>query len=77
MSLTWKNAKVIAIPKTNQDLQTTTSYRDISLTSSLCKTIEIIVNIRLRHYIEKYDLIDNYQTGFTQNKCTLDSLGVV
>ena len=52
----------------------TTSYRPISLMSSIMKLFERMIEQRLRSYLEDIDLINKYQSGFRQNKSTDDHL---
>ena len=50
----------------------TTSYRSISLMSSIMKLFERVIEQRLRSYREGF--INKYQSGFRQNKSTDDHL---
>ena len=52
----------------------TTSYRPISLMSSIMKLFERVIGQRLRSYLEDIDFINKYQSGFRQNKSTDDHL---
>ncbi|KZS10385.1 Uncharacterized protein APZ42_025160 [Daphnia magna] len=70
----WKNASVVPIPKPNKPPNQPESYRPISLTSCLCKTMERIINNRLKWYIEKNGLLPKYQTGFRNGCTTTDNL---
>ena len=52
----------------------TTSYRPISLMSSIMKLLEWVIEQRLRSYLEDIGFINKYQSGFRQNKSTEDHL---
>lgn len=60
----WKNAKVIAIQKHGKDPFNPSSYRPISLLSSLGKIFERILLKRLNMHIENDVIIPNQQFGF-------------
>ena len=48
----------------------TTSYRPISLTSSIMKLFEWVIEQGLRSYQEDIGFINKYQSGFRQNNST-------
>ena len=48
----------------------TTSYRPVSLISSIVKLFERVIEQRLRSYLEDMGFINKYQSGFRQNKST-------
>ena len=52
----------------------TTSYRPISLLSSIMKLFERVIEQRLRFYLEDIGFINKCQSGFRQNKPTDDHL---
>ena len=52
----------------------TTSYRPISLISSIMKPFERVTEQRLHSYLEDISVINKYQSGFRQNKSTDDHL---
>ena len=70
----WKEAIVIPIPKPGKDSTNPTNYRPIALTSCICKTMERIVNDRLVWFLEKNKLIAAVQSGFRNQRGTLDHL---
>lgn len=60
----WKNAKVIAIQKPGKDPFNSSSYRPISLLSSLAKIFERILLSRINLHIYDENIIPNQQFGF-------------
>lgn len=60
----WKEAIVIGIPKPGKDLKNPSSYRPISLLSSLGKIYERILLKRLKDYIASKSLLPDEQFGF-------------
>lgn len=70
----WRHAIVIPIPKVGKDPHLASSYRPISLTSSLCKLMERLVADRLQWYLEKHDLLANVQSGFRRHRSTVDQI---
>ena len=70
----WKEAIVIPIPKIGKDPTELTSYRPISLTDTICKITETMINNRLKYHLESNNLLSNNQSGFRNNRSTLDQL---
>ena len=68
------NAKATMIPifKKGKDPKQAASYRPISLTSCVGKTMERVVNQRLKWYQETNDLLAPEQAGFRQFRATED-----
>jgi hypothetical protein len=64
----WTEAIVISILKPGKDPTEPTSYRQISLSSCMCKTRERIINRRLLHVIEEMGLLPETQYGFRKKK---------
>jgi len=60
----WKKAIVVPVLKTGKDPKSTTSYRPISLTSTMGKSMERIINTRLNWLLETNNIIANEQAGF-------------
>ena len=61
---------MISILKKGKDPEKANSYRPVSLTSCVVKTIERIVNECLRWYLETEDLLVTEQAGFGQFRST-------
>ena len=68
----WKEAIMIPILKKGKNKTKAPSYRPISLTSCLCKTMERIVNTRMQLYLESEGIIAPEQAGFRQYRSTED-----
>ena len=70
----WKEAIVIPILKKEKDPKKKTSYRPVSLLSSLGKTLERMVNKRLMWHLEINNVTTKEQTAFRKNRNTEDQL---
>lgn len=70
----WKNAKVIAIKKPNKPANTPSSYRPISLVSSLSKILERVLLTRINEHLELNNIIPDQQHGFRRAKSTVTQL---
>ena len=68
----WKEATIIPFLKPNKDSNDPQSYRPISLTSAICKTMETMVNNRAKKILDKQ--ISDTQSGFRNNRSTIDQL---
>ena len=69
---TWKESTIIPLLKPNKDAQEPKSYRPISFTSAICKTMETMVNNRLLKKLN--DKLADTQSGFRKGRSTLDQL---
>ena len=69
----WKTAKVAPIFKKG-DKSMASNYRPVSLTSLVGKLLESIIAKKIRHHLEKYNLINTSQHGFTPGKSCLKNL---
>ena len=65
---------VIPIQKPGKDHSGPNSYRPISLTSCVCKTLERMINDRLIWYLEHNNILTDIQCGFRKRKSTADHL---
>lgn len=70
----WREAIVIPIHKPGKPRDAAGSYRPISLTCTMCKLLEKILNRRLLWYLESKNLIAPTQSGFRKHRCTLDNI---
>ena len=70
----WKLATLRMLLKPDQLPSLTTSYRPITLMSSIMKLFERVIEQRLRSYLEDIGFMNKYQSGFRQNKSTDDHL---
>ena len=68
----WREAIMIPVHKKGKDKKKAASYRPISLTSCVVKTLERIVNQRLVWYLETENLLVPEQAGFRQFHSTED-----
>src|SRR5207245_7974172 len=62
------------IKKPEKPAANPSSYRPISLTSCLCKTMEKMVTERLTYHLESNKYLTKAQTGFRKNKSTIDQI---
>ena len=65
---------VVPILKADKDPTRTTSYRPISLTSTMGKTMERIINARLNWLLETNNIIANEQAGFRNHRSTSEHI---
>ena len=70
----WREAIVVPILKPGKSGTDPLHYRPISLTSSLCKLMEKLVNVRLSWFLESNDILTPSQCGFRRNRSTVDHL---
>ena len=66
----WKSAIVIPVLKKEKDPSVISSYRPISLTSILARTMERMVNGRLNWCLEAHNILVIEQAGFRANRST-------
>ena len=70
----WKKSTIIPILKSNKPPNIASSYRPISLTNSLCKTMERLVNLRLKLFLTDHNIQDPNQSGFRPGLSSLDGV---
>ena len=70
----WKLATLRMLLKPDKLPSLTTSYRPISLISSIMKLFERVIEQRLRSHLEHIGLINKHQSGFRKAKSTDDHL---
>ena len=73
----WREATVIPILKPGKSGLDPLHYRPISLTSSFCKLMEKMVNVRLSWYLERHGILTNAQCGFRKHRTAVDHILVV
>lgn len=66
----WKKAEIIVFHKPNKPKSSTSSYRPISLLSSLSKLLEKVIQKRLNIFIEASNAIPPHQFGFRPKHST-------
>jgi hypothetical protein len=74
VSSLWKKAIVVPVLKTSKDPTSTTSYRPISLTSTMGKSMERITNSRLNWLLETNNVTANEQAGFRIHRSTSEHI---
>ena len=70
----WKIATLRMLLKPDKLPSLTTSYRPISLISSIMKLFERVIEQRLRSHLEHIGFINKHQSGFRKAKSTDDHL---
>jgi hypothetical protein len=70
----WIKAIVVPILKADKDPKSTASYKPISLTSTIGKSMERIINSRLNWLLETNYIIANEQAGFRIHRSTSDHI---
>jgi ribonuclease HI len=70
----FKHALILPIHKAEKDPSNPSSYRPISLTSTIGKLMERLVTNRLNWFLEKNCLLNNNQSGFRHGRSTQDNI---
>lgn len=70
----WKHAKVISIKKPGKPASSPSSYRPISLLSSLSKILEKVILTRLKNHLDDKRIIPSFQHGFRERHSTVTQL---
>ena len=70
----WKTALVVPIHKPGKNPKLPTSYRPISLLSTLSKVAEKVILSRLQTHIHKHNIIPHFQFGFRPRHNTTQQL---
>ena len=71
---TWREATVIPVLKAGKSGLDPLHYRPISLTSSLSKLMEKMVNVRLSWFLEHHNVFTNAQCGFRKHRSPVDHI---
>ena len=69
-----RRAIVIPITKKGKPPSQPSSYRPISLTSTLCKLLERVIATRLRWFLESKNMLNQYQAGFRKGRGSVDHI---
>ena len=72
--VTWKQAKVVMLPKPGKDLTKPTSYRHISLLPAMGKIFQRIIANRMSTFLEMANYFSENQAGFRKKRSTLGQL---
>ncbi|CAD6208825.1 GSCOCG00003632001-RA-CDS [Cotesia congregata] len=70
----WKKAKVLPILKKDKDPSKATSYRPISLTPTLSKVYETVINTQINKICKENNIIPDQQFGFKHQHSTIQSI---
>ena len=70
----WNKEIKLPFLKPGKNPSLPSSYRPISLTSSICKLFERMVNHRLMWFLERHNILSPEQSGFRRNRSTMDAL---
>jgi hypothetical protein len=70
----WKKAIVVPILKTGNDPKSTASYRPISMTSTMGKCKEIVINSRLSWLLESNNILGNEKARFRIHRSTSEHI---
>jgi Reverse transcriptase (RNA-dependent DNA polymerase) len=70
----WRHALVVPIPKPGKDHSAPSSYRPISLLSSISKIFEKVILKRLTNFIMSNSILPNHQFGFRKAHSTAHQL---
>lgn len=71
---TWRDCIILPFKKNHQSPPDVKSFRPISLTCTMCKLMEKMINARMLEYLESNDLLNPYQFGFRKQRGTMDGL---
>ena len=70
----WKTSSIIPIHKMGKLLDSSASFRPISLTSCVSKIFERIILSRLLFFLESNSILSPHQTGFRHGRSTLHEI---
>ena len=70
----WRKSIIVPIQKPGKSASSPFNYRPIALTSTVCKTMERIVNVRLQDYLERRENFGKIQTGGMKGRSAIDQL---
>ena len=70
----WKESIVLPVLKKGRDAKVPVNYRGISLTSTVAKVYNSILNARITKFLDTNNLISDEQNGFRKGRSCLDHL---
>ncbi len=70
----WKLANVIMLPKPGKPMENVSSYRPISLLSTVSKVFEKILQARLKKIIAEKNILPDIQYGFREKHSTVEQV---
>ena len=70
----WRNATIIPLLKLGKSPSSLSSYRPVSLTSCLVKTLERVIADRLYFIAESSNMLSDLQAGFRSNRSCEDQI---
>ncbi|KAI5738326.1 hypothetical protein M8J77_005509 [Diaphorina citri] len=70
----WGEALILPLLKPGKNKLIPSNYRPISLINCSSKILEKIVNKRLSFYLEKHNLLNQFQSGGRRRRSTIDNL---
>lgn len=70
----WRKAKVLPILKKGKDPRSPSSYRPISMTPSISKVFEIMLNKRVVNFCDDHNIIPENQFGFKRSHSTIHAI---
>ena len=70
----WRSALIVPLPKAGKPASRLDSYRPVSLTSCVGKTLERMIAGRLQHLAEERGWWAQEQAGFRRRRCTEDQV---
>ena len=73
-SKAWKEATITCFPKQGKPLNQASSYRPISLFSTLIKVAESIILRRLSKFVKEFNILPNFQHWVRHHHSTSDQL---
>lgn len=70
----WRKSIIVPIPKPGKIASSPNNYRPIALTSTVCKTLDRIVNGKLQDYLMRKEEFGRIQTGGMRGRSVIDQL---
>lgn len=70
----WKTAAVTSIPKPGKNIEFLINWRPISQLPTLSKCYEKVMDLKIRSFCDRINLLDNFQFGFQPGNSTLHAI---